>query len=400
MQEFDVVIIGAGPAGTNCAALLEAKNHKVLIIERSKFPRYCVGESFLPQNEVFLKRSNLQKVSHSGNYQFKDGAQFLKGDKWANIQFSDKFTEGPATTHQVTRDSYDYEITNSLSSQIWFQHEVQEIKENAHGYNIDATDLNSSHTKTVKTKFIVDASGLGMVLPNLLQLKINKNLTNRSSVFAQIKTEHPCNFDNNKILIIVHQDKPTHWFWLIPLKENLYSLGMIFDNKLKDNNGEEILSNAVSENPHFADVIGKYEFVFKPHTIRNYTTSCEVKYGKNFVLIGNAGEFIDPIFSSGVTTALKSSDLAAPLISKELNGEIVNWEEDYLKPLKYGVDTFRNFVESWYTQDLQDIIFSDIKKEDIRKMIVSILAGYAWDEKNPYTQKTQRRLKALAEICR
>jgi len=80
----------------------------------------------------------------------------------------------------------------------------------------------------------------------------------------------------------------------------------------------------------------------------------------------------------------------------------VDWQADFAAPLSRGVETFRHFVGTWYTGDLQDIIFSQaqIRNPRIQRMICAILAGYAWDEENPYVVQPARRLKALAELCR
>ena len=124
-------------------------------------------------------------------------------------------------------------------------------------------------------------------------------------------------------------------------------------------------------------------------------------HGKNFALLGNAAEFIDPIFSSGVTIAIKSAILAAKVLERQLKGESVDWEREFADELNYGVETFRYFVAGWYDGSLQDVIFFPRQQENIRRMICSVLAGYVWDHDNPYTgPQSGRRLRALAELCR
>jgi flavin-dependent dehydrogenase len=118
-------------------------------------------------------------------------------------------------------------------------------------------------------------------------------------------------------------------------------------------------------------------------------------------LLGNAAEFLDPIFSSGVTIAMKSAILAAGVLERQFKGESVDWEREFADELNYGVETFRNFVSGWYDGSLQDVIFYPRQTAHIRRMICSVLAGYAWDKENPYTgPQSGRRLRALAEICR
>jgi flavin-dependent dehydrogenase len=122
-------------------------------------------------------------------------------------------------------------------------------------------------------------------------------------------------------------------------------------------------------------------------------------WGRNYALLGNAGEFLDPVFSSGVTIAFRSASMATGLLARQFAGETVDWQAEYGAPLKKGVDTFRAFVESWYAGGFQRIIFHPQQAPDIRRMVCSILAGYAWDESNPLVRDTKRRLAALEEFC-
>ncbi len=105
------------------------------------------------------------------------------------------------------------------------------------------------------------------------------------------------------------------------------------------------------------------------------------------------------MFSSGVTIAFKSASLAAACLKRQAAGETIDWESDYARPLKAGVDTFRVFVESWYAGGFQKVIFHENASPEIRRMISSILAGYAWDTGNPYVAESKRRLAVLEELC-
>jgi len=133
--------------------------------------------------------------------------------------------------------------------------------------------------------------------------------------------------------------------------------------------------------------------------IGGYAANVEHLHGPGYALLGNAGEFLDPVFSSGVTIALRSAHLAVQTLERQLNGEQVDWQAEYDIPLRKGINTFRAFVERWYTGALQDIIFYPRQTTMIRRMISAILAGYAWDESNPYVADPVRRLDALHEIC-
>jgi flavin-dependent dehydrogenase len=134
-------------------------------------------------------------------------------------------------------------------------------------------------------------------------------------------------------------------------------------------------------------------------SLGGYSANVKTLHGPGFALLGNAAEFLDPVFSSGVTIAMRSASMAAGLLHRQLNGESVDWQNEFAAPLKRGVDAFRAYVEGWYDESFQDVIYHPGSSPEIRAMISSILAGYAWDLKNPYVAEPKRRLRVLAELC-
>jgi len=134
-------------------------------------------------------------------------------------------------------------------------------------------------------------------------------------------------------------------------------------------------------------------------SLRNYSANVSTLYGDHFALLGNASEFLDPVFSSGVTIALHSARLASRIIPRQLKGEMVDWQKEFSEPLMVGVNAFRTYVNGWYDNSFQDVIYARNPQPEIRQMLSSILAGYAWDTENPFVAKSTPRLKALAEIC-
>ena len=404
MQKYDIIIIGAGPAGSSCAALLKQKGHSVCVVERSLFPRFSLGESFLPQNMHYFEEAGLIGIFDKFDFQLKNGAEFICGSTKKKIEFEDKTTPGAHLTFQVKRDVFDKLATDEITKQgveVLFEHEVQEVHFAASDYPVELNllDLKTRSPVSISSKFIVDASGFAKVLPKKLDLKTEYAKHDRSTYFEHIKTKTPCDFDHNKILITVDEKNRKNWFWTIPFGDNTYSLGITTNEDFKDQNPKEVLDTFITRNPEFKKVLGEFEVTNTPRSISGFSGKTPQKHGEHFVLIGNSGEFLDPVFSSGATVALKSASLAAKTIHKKLNGEAFDWEKDYDLPLNFGLNTFSNFVNAWYTEDLQRIIFSDRIDKKIRGAVISILAGYAWDKTNPYTKHSKRRLKALGEVC-
>ena len=405
-SSFDVVVIGAGPSGAVASALLNKKGYRVLVLEKEYFPRFSIGESLLPQSMEFLAQAGMLSAVEDAAFQFKNGAAFSRSDKYESFDFREKFSEGMATTFQVQRDKFDKILADEAQKQ------GVDIR---YGQMVTAFNFDSDTGKAtlgvqgddaevyeVSAKFALDASGFGRVLPRLLSLDQPSELASRTSLFTHIQDNiSDSQFDRNKILITVHPEHHDIWYWLIPFSNGRASVGVVAPQAfLADIEGgaESKLRTLVSQTGMLATVLNDAEFDSRVGTIDGY--SCDVKrlYGDGFALLGNAGEFLDPVFSSGVTIALKSASLAADVVDRQLAGLHPNWDREYANPLKQGVNTFREFVEGWYDGRLQTVIFSEKKGSDVKRMVSSILAGYAWDVNNPYV-KNPSRLGTLAELC-
>jgi flavin-dependent dehydrogenase len=192
------------------------------------------------------------------------------------------------------------------------------------------------------------------------------------------------------------------WYWLIPFSNGRCSLGVVAEKAFLDRysgTDTEVLQKLVGEDPLQAELLKNAVWDTPARRIAGYAANVKSLWGKGYALLGNAGEFLDPVFSSGVTIAVKSASLAAGLIGREWAGETVDWEKEYAVPLKKGVDTFRVFVETWYTGGFQKVLFYPKKSPEVRRMIASVLAGYAWDDKNPFVSDPRRRMNTLEQLC-
>ena len=131
-----------------------------------------------------------------------------------------------------------------------------------------------------------------------------------------------------------------------------------------------------------------------------YSIGVKQVYGNGFVLCGNSTEFLDPIFSSGVTLATFSGLQAAKLTHQQLQGKPVDWEKEYAEVLTHGVEVFRSYVNAWYNGDLQTIFFNNDINPDIKKQICSVLAGYVWDYTNPFVKKHKTIISSLVKVIK
>ena len=404
-DHFDVIVIGAGPAGALAAIRLAQEGLNVAILEKSTFPRFVIGESLLPQSMVFMEKAGLLPRLKAAGFQYKDGANFSDDRRFSSIKFSEKFTDGPASTYQVERDKFDTllaEAAVDAGATLRFQQDVTAVEFDDKGAIIAGEGPEGAFRHTAR--FLVDASGYGRVLPRLLNLDTPSDFPVRHALFTHVEEKlAERDFDRNKILITVHPKCRDIWFWLIPFANGKSSVGAVVPpNELKKYSGtpSEKLWAIINETKELKELLAGARELRPVGEISGYSTKVSRLAGPQYALLGNAGEFLDPVFSSGVTVAFKSADLLVDPLMRQLKGEDVDWDADFAKPLQVGVDCFRAFVEAWYSGELQDIIFNPPSDDNpIKQMIVSILAGYAWDEQNPFVTQGPRYLDMVALQC-
>ena len=399
----DVAIIGAGPAGAVAAALLNKQGFRVVVLEKQHFPRFVIGESLLPHCMESIEAAGFgDAVRAEPSFQLKNGAAFTWGGRYTYFDFTDKFSSGPGTTFQVRRALFDKILIDEAERQgvdVRFGHGVAAFDNSGAEarLRIEADD----GAYELSAGFVLDASGYGRVLPRLLDLETPSELPPRLAHFTHIvdNISSPT-FDRDKILITTHPQHRDVWLWTIPFGDNHCSIGVVGTPDKLAGDSETVLKKFALECPMLAEVLADavWENEFPFRSIQGYSANVKSLHGRHFALLGNAAEFLDPVFSSGVTIAMHSAKLAADLLVKQFNGEAADWQREFAEPLMVGVNTFRTYVNGWYDGRFQDVIYADNRNADISRMLSSILAGYAWDTENPYVEKSERRLNALAEL--
>lgn len=409
-QICKVIIIGAGPSGSIAGAMLQNKGYQVTILERQVFPRFSIGESLLPQCMEFIRQAGMLEAVMNAGFQFKNGASFAYRDQRTEFSFEDKFTPGMGTTFQVQRGRFDKLLADEavrMGVDIQWQMEVLSADFSADKPRLTVRNQ-ANELLSYEADFVLDASGFGRILPRLLDLESPSGFPVRQALFGHIEdrisgdgiNDDP--FDRNKIRITVHPEHKDVWFWLIPFSNGRSSVGVVAEPAFYQawDNNDTALQDIIGQEPSLSALLKNAVFDEKINAITGYSANVKSLHGKGYALLGNAGEFLDPVFSSGVTIAMKSASLAADLLDRQFNNEPVDWQNDYAAPLQRGVNTFRVFVDAWYDGRFQDVIFHSKQQPEVKAMISSILAGYAWDENNPYVKNARPRLDTLVELCR
>lgn len=404
--QSDVLVIGAGPSGAIAAALLKRQGHDVRIVERQQFPRFSIGESLLAHCLDFAAEAGMMEAIEAAGFQYKNGAAFAFDGKYSDFNFGQQFTQGRGSTFQVQRAAFDQVLADEAARQgvdIHYGVEVLSADFSSDMPTLTARDMHGEeHEYTAR--FVLDGSGFGRTLPRLLDLDTPSQFPVRNAVFTHIEDNIVADeFDRDKIRVTIH---PTHrdvWFWLIPFSNGRCSLGVVARAEFHAPYTTDLtarLKQIVAEDPGLSHLLRNAVWDTPARELGGYSANVRAMHGKGFALLGNAAEFLDPVFSSGVTIAMKSASLAASVLHRQLSGEVVDWETEFARPLKKGVDAFRAYVEAWYDGRFQDVIFYEKQAPDIKAKICSILAGYAWDLDNPFVTEPERRLNVLAELCR
>ncbi|GAC1036822.1 NAD(P)/FAD-dependent oxidoreductase [Pseudomonas sp. No.117] len=406
VEHHPLVVIGAGPAGAVVAALLRRRGHPVLALEAQHFPRFSIGESLLSHSLDFIEEAGMLPAVEAAGFQTKVGAAFAWGERYTDFDFRDTYSGG-RSTFQVQRGPFDKLLADDAARQ------GVEIR---YGQRVTAVTLGEGGEKTrievqgddgqayrLTTDFLLDASGYGRVLPRLLDLEAPSDFPVRRALFTHVedRIDDPA-FDRQRILITTHPTWRDVWFWTIPFSDGRASVGVVAAAERYAGRAADLatgLRDWVAETPSLARVLHNAVWDTPVRELGGYAANVKRLHGPGFALLGNAAEFLDPVFSSGVTIALRSASLAAPLVDRQLRGEPVDWEAEFARPLKAGVDTFRAYVEGWYDGSFQDVIHFEHADPEIRRMICAILAGYAWDVRNPFVKEPRRRLRLLVELC-
>jgi flavin-dependent dehydrogenase len=401
-EHCDVLVVGAGPSGSIAAALLNKRGWRVLVLEGQHFPRFSVGESLLVHCIDFIEEAGMLAAVEAEGFQYKNGAAFVCGEEFGEFDFADKFTEARDSTFQVQRATFDKILADEAAKQgveVRYGMKVTQVTVGANPL-VRARDEQGNEYE-IAPRFVLDASGFGRVLPRLLNLETPSTFPVRTATFTHVLGGAQ-SFDRNKVHVVVHPREREVWYWLIPLSKGRVSVGVAARPEfLADYPAEPRarLQRMVSEEPFMTRVLAGGEWDTQVREMTGYSANVRSMTGEGFALLGNAAEFLDPVFSSGITIGMRSASSAAKVLDRQLRGEAVDWHGEFEVPLRKGIDTFRAYVYAWYDGRFQDIMFSKTQPPQIRRMICSILAGYAWDETNPFVAEAERRLDMVAQLC-
>jgi flavin-dependent dehydrogenase len=341
-------------------------------------------------------------VVNAQGFMKKRGAVFLRGRETCNFDFSDQFTDGWKHTYQVPRADFDKTLADAVAArgvEISYGQTVTGVSFEATRAIVTIRSVDGV-CQSVPARFVLDCSGYGRVLPRLLDLERPSSFPSREALFSHVTGDRrPAGTEEGKIWVCLHPGGA--WIWIIPFSNGKTSVGVVAESSFFQRypaEPEERMRAILAGDANASARLAGVQLVFPPRRISGYACAVKQLWGPRYALVGNATEFLDPIFSSGVSLALESAQRAAQVLTRDLRGQAVDWQTEYAEFVLQGINTFRAYVSAWYDQTLPEIFFAAQANPDIMRQICSVLAGYVWDQSNPYVAQPARALPLLARV--
>jgi len=362
-DSYDCIVLGGGPAGATAAALVAQQGHKVLVLERSEFPRHHVGESLMPQTYWTFKRLGVLDKLKSSSFVTKESVQFVTdtGKESVPFYFTDRDPNEWSQTWQVRRDEFDKMMLDNAAdkgAEVVYRASVREvIFEGDQAVGVKATVKGES--KTFMGRVIVDATGQSGLLSRQLNLRYADSCLKNASIYSHYRVQEMEQGRNAGATIIMHTKDRNGWFWWIPLRheDNMVSVGVVAPPAyLCAGRGDDpalTLEEEIANCPGLKSRLAGAEQVGKTYITADFSYRSKKVAGDGWVLIGDAFGFLDPVYSSGVMLALKSGEYAADCITAGLkDGDVSGSRLGAFGPrLVAGMQTIRQLVYAFYNRD-------------------------------------------------
>jgi FADH2-dependent halogenase len=382
---YDAVVIGGGPAGAAAAAHLARHDRRVLVAERERFPRFHIGESLIPETNRHLERIGvLEKIAAEG-FPVKRGAILLAGDgeHESYADFSEADGVERTTTWEVPRHRFD---------QVLLEHAEAcgaEVSQGTRATSVAMEDdgvtltVRSDETgeRVVRARTVIDASGRDGFLAKRLKLRRFDPELRHVGVHAWYEDVEPppaeCAGDVRLISLA-----RGGWGWLIPLDGRRTSVGVVVPRErhaqLPTESPERCLDLLLEDIPVVRPFLARARRVSEVRIEGDYSYSTRAYAGDRWLLAGDAGSFLDPVFSTGVLLALEGGIDAAEAIHRGLrDGNRQRSFAAYDRAQRRVYRFFRRYVTGFYRPEFRDLLLRPGDPLGLSKAVVTVLAGNA-----------------------
>lgn len=403
-NNYDVAIVGAGPAGSASALYLLQEGLRPLIVDKDPFPRYHIGESLTGECGARLRDLGLEDRMKAAGYPVKRGVKVYgtegKNAFWIPVKKRDENNQlVPNETWQVRRSTFDKMLLDTALERgaDFYQGEVVaplRDSDRVSGIQVRSKDGN---LRKINAPVTIDASGQSTFFANRSQLTSDKKrgrYDKQIAIFSQVtgavrglETAGPGD-------TLIFYEKKNHWSWFIPIDENVVSIGVVVPAeyfKAQQCSKEQFLKKKLrSLNPQLSKRVPSLSLVEPVRAVSNYSYHIEKFAGKGFLCVGDSHRFVDPIFSFGVHFAISEAKLAAQAVRQYLdrnNKDNENPFSEYQKTVEGGQEIIQNLVDCFwdfpqaflyfvhrrYREEMTDIFAGRIYKKSVPEEAVDAL---------------------------
>jgi len=363
-DSYDCVIIGGGPSGSTVATLLAQQGHKTLLVERSEFPRFHIGESLMPETYWVFKRLNMLPKMKASHFVKKYSVQFTNpaGKDSQPFYFDEKVPHECSQTWQIVRSEFDQMMLENAAEhgvEVWSSTNVTDIVlEPGEGDLPRAKGVVVSRAgekpRTICAKVVVDATGTNALLSRRLNIRQRDPMLRKMSIFAHYRGARRDVGKNEGATLVLATPNQDGWFWYIPLPDDIVSIGVVAEPESLLGRGtpERVLDEQIRNCRGLDDRMANAARVSEVRVLSDFSYRATRCAGDGWVLVGDAFGFLDPIYSSGVFLAMKSGELAADTIHEALLKNDLSAEQlgKWGPKLCEGMQAIRNIVYAYYTK--------------------------------------------------
>jgi flavin-dependent dehydrogenase len=385
LYDFDFAIVGGGPAGTCAAISLRQRGHSVVLFERHTFPRFHIGESLLSTaNDAFAALGVTKKIE-AACFPEKWGARLYTHDGRSGryVDFTDVTEVTKPQTYQVCRHEFDHillERAREVGVNVREGSNVIACEFAPEAVTLDVASQAEASTRCVRVRAIVDATGRRGLIARKFNLRREEPLLANIAIFShykdvpRLKGPRP-----DDIRLIARID--AGWFWIIPISKELTSVGVVLPKllyrKLANGSPEETLNRTIADTPIVAGFMRQARREWPVHVEKDFSYSSSTYAGDRWVLAGDAGSFLDPVFSTGVSIAMESGiEAAAEFHHAFLRNDFSAASfAAFSRRQRKRFRSFRRFVVGFYTPQFRDVFFSPKAPDLLFRSVVTILAG-------------------------
>jgi flavin-dependent dehydrogenase len=385
MNTYDVLVIGGGPAGTSSAAVLAEHGHRVMLLEREKFPRYHIGESLLPFTFQPLERLGLIPEMRKSQFVKKYSVQFVSPSGKASqpFYFHTRYDrETVAQTWQVLRSEFDLMMLNHARKRGVEVREETEVKEfMREGERVVGVRAQTRGGEPVeyRARMTLDCSGRDSFASIRNGWRVKDPMLNKVAVWTYYEgAARDEGIDAGATTVAFVPEKG--WFWYIPLHNDRVSVGVVAEGKYLSRDGvkapEAIFRRELGENKWIEEHVAVGRQVGPYYLTSEYSYHARHCGSEGLLLVGDAFCFLDPVFSSGLMLALKSGVLAADAVHEGLvSGDLAPERfAGYAETLRQGIENMRKLVYAFYEPNFSFRTLTD-KYPDLAGEITDCLSG-------------------------